>query len=153
MQAAIRKEAEGLLALKTWDEDSHTEKDDLIKEAIRQDIKIIIGDLLIIGSIKFFKRDRQFWKFKGRICYRGCSAKDESGAWAVYQELHAEPKGIQSAKSSLAYGMLPGNKTTQADAIKAYCQATLKSKHPTWVTIPPLLRRKDLNDSRPCCRL
>ena len=63
VQAAIKKEAEGLLALKTWDEDSHTNKDDLIKDAIRNGIKIIIGDLLILGSIKFFERARQFWKF------------------------------------------------------------------------------------------
>ena len=49
--------------------------------------------------------------------------------------------------------MLPGNKTTQADAIRAYCQALLQSKHPTWVTIPPLLRRKDMKEARPCFRL
>ena len=56
VQAAIKKEANGLLVLKTWDEDSHTNKDDLIKDAIRKGIKIIIGDLLILGSIKFFER-------------------------------------------------------------------------------------------------
>ena len=55
VQAAIKKEADGLLALKTWDQDSHTNKDDLIKDAVRKGIKIIIGDLLILGSIKFFE--------------------------------------------------------------------------------------------------
>ena len=153
VQKAIRKEAECLLALKTWDQDSHIEKDDLIKDALKKGIRLIIGDLLILGSIKFFERAREYWKFKGRICYRGDSAKDQSGAWAVYQELHAAPTGIHSANSNLAYGMLPGNKTTQADAIRAYCQALLKSKDPTWVTIPPLLRRKDMKEFRPCCRL
>ena len=49
--------------------------------------------------------------------------------------------------------MLPGNKTTQADAIRAYCRALLQSKHPTWVTIPPLLRRRDMKEPRLCCRL
>ena len=73
-------------------------------------IHIIIGDLLILGSIRFFERARQLWKFKGRMCYRGDSAQDESGAWAVYQELHAAQTGIHSANSKLAYGMLPGNK-------------------------------------------
>ena len=77
VQAAIKKEAEGLLAFKTWDEDSHTYKDDLIKDAVRKGIQFIVGDLLILGSIKFFERARQFWKFKGRICYRGDSAKDQ----------------------------------------------------------------------------
>ena len=61
-------------------------KDDLIKDALKRGIKIIIGDLLILGSIKFFERAKQFfWKFKGRMCYRGDFAKDQSGAWAVYQ--------------------------------------------------------------------
>ena len=49
--------------------------------------------------------------------------------------------------------MLPGNKTTQADAIRAYCQTLLKSRDPTWVTITQLLRRKDMKERRPCCRL
>ena len=43
---------------------------------------------------------------------------------------------------NLAYGMLPGNAPTQADAVRAYVQSTLKSKHDTWVTIPPLLQPK-----------
>ena len=61
--------------------------------------------------------------------------------------------GIHSANSNLAYGMLPGHKTTQADAIRAYCQALLKSKVHTWVTISPILRRRDMKEPRPCCRL
>ena len=53
VQEAIWKEAEGLLKLKTWDEDSHIEKEELIRNALRDGIQIIIGDLLIFGRIKF----------------------------------------------------------------------------------------------------
>ena len=92
----------------------------------------MIGDLLVIGSIKFCERDKSFWKYKGRICYRGDAAKDQNGAYAIYQELDASPTSIHSANSNLAYGMLPRNSTTQADAVRAYVQSTLKSKHDTW---------------------
>ena len=56
VQQAIKQEAKGLLDLNTWDQDSHRDKEDLIKEAIRTGIKIIIGDLVILGSIKFVER-------------------------------------------------------------------------------------------------
>ena len=41
----------------------------------------------------------------------------------------------------MAYGALPGNATTTADAIKAYVQAFLKSNFQTWIEFPPDLRR------------
>ena len=37
----------------------------------------------------------------------------------------------------MAYGALPGNATTTADAIKAYVQAFLKSNFQTWIELPP----------------
>eukprot|EP00973_Karenia_brevis_P091184 12406276-Karenia_brevis.AAC.1 len=35
---------------------------------------------------------------------------------------------------------MPRNKTTQADAIRAYVHSDLKSVHPTWVIVPPGLQ-------------
>ena len=51
--------------------------------------------------------------------------------------------------------MLPGNATTQADAVRAYVQSVPKAKHDTWVTIPPLLQPKAWKGKyvRPTCRL
>ena len=40
----------------------------------------------------------------------------------------------------MAYGALPGNATTTADAIKAYAQAFLKSNLQTWIELPPEMR-------------
>ena len=60
----------------------------------------------------------------------------------MYQELGANPTSVQGLNACLAYGALPGNKTTAADAIKAYVQALLKSKHKTWIELPPELRPK-----------
>ena len=79
-----QKEEERLLKLKTWDEDSHCEKEELISWAIKHGMHISIGDLLFLGSTKHCERAKEFWNFKGRICYRGDSAQDQLGAWDVY---------------------------------------------------------------------
>ena len=63
--------------------------------------------------------------------YRGDSAKDEEGAAAVYQNLSASPTSIRAMNANIAYGRVPGHKTTSADAVKAYVQATLNSEFPT----------------------
>ena len=79
VQKAIRAEADGLLPMNTWDESSVRDKQRVIDDAKRTGRHTVIGDLLVIGSIKFFERDKSFWKYKGRICYRGDAAKDQKG--------------------------------------------------------------------------
>ena len=54
---------------------------------------------------------------------------------------------------NIAYGRIPGHKNTSADAVKAYVQAFLNAKHPTWVQIPKELRPKHWKHGRPVCRL
>ena len=70
-------------------------------------------------------------KRKGRICFRGDIVKDQNGALAVFQEMSASPMVVQDANANIAYGALSGNKTTAADALRAYVQSFLKSKHKT----------------------
>ena len=78
--------------------------------------------------------------------YRGDCAKDEHGAAAVYQELGANPTSVQGLNACLAYGSLPGNCSSAADAVKAYVQALLSSKYKTWIELPPELRPKHWRD-------
>ena len=108
-----------------------------------------------ICSVKFWEKATEFHKHKGRICFRGDNVKDEHGAVAVFQEMSATPTTIQSANSNLAYGCLPGHKTTQADAVRAYVQAVLKGVYPTWVQVPKELWPADWKDkyTRPMCQL
>ena len=68
--------------------------------------------------------------------FRGDAVKDQDGAVAVFHTLSASPTTIHISNSIIAYGCLPGHKTTQADAIRAYVQSVLKSKNETWVSIP-----------------
>ena len=153
---AIKAEASGLLAEKTWLEETVIEKADLLQWANHSRKKIHIGDLLLLCSIKYFEMPEAYHKHKGRICFRGDNARDEKGAYAVYQELSASPTSIHTANCNIAYGCLPGHKTTQADAIRAYIQALLGSLFETYVRIPWDLwpqAWKDAGMHAPCCKL
>ena len=82
---------------------------------------------MTISPIKFSELAAHLRKHTGRIVYRGDCAKDEYGAAAVYQELGANPTSVQGLNACVAYGSLPGNQCTVADAVKAYVQVLLKS--------------------------
>ena len=87
---------------------------------------------------------------------QGDNAKDEKVAYAVYQKLSASPTSIHTADCNIAYGCLPGHKTTQADAIRAYVQSLLGSRFETYVRIPRDLwpqAWKDKGMYAPCCIL
>ena len=92
---------------------------------------------------------------KGRVVFRGDNARDESGALAIYQDLNASPTLITSANANIAYGLFRGNKTTSADAVKAYIQSELKAAHPTYVELPKELWPKEWHGkyTRPAVKL
>ena len=138
--AAVRAEADGLRSVPTWDEDNPREFDDVRRESRQSGVKVHFGKLMTIASIKSYELAKHLQKMKGRIVYRGDCAKDEEGAAAVYRELGANPTSVQGLNACMAYGALPGNATTTADAIKAYVQAFLKSNFQTWIELPPELR-------------
>ena len=46
------------------------------------------------------------------------------------------PTTVVATNVNVMYGCLEGNKTTDADAVRAYVQSLLKSKHRTFVKIP-----------------
>ena len=82
-------------------------------------------------------------KYKGRWCYQAPKAKaysredDSCGAVALYQDLDSKPTTVVASNINVWWGCQPGNKTTSADAVRAYVQALLKSKHRTFVKLPP----------------
>jgi len=137
--AAVRKEADGLLSKGTWDLSTVKELEALKAESKRTGEPVHLGSLMSICSIKFAEMAREHQLLKGRVVYRGDCARDEWGAAAVYQEMSASPTTIQATNANIAYGMLPGHKTTSADAVKAYVQSLLKSKQATWISLPPEL--------------
>ena len=94
-------------------------------------------------------------KCKGRVCFRGNDVKDEYSVAAVFQELSSSPSSVHSVNCNIAYGSMPGHETHQSDAVRAYVQSVLKSKHPTYVLIPPELQPPEWSGKyrQPCCRL
>ena len=88
------------------------------------------------ASIKFYELAAHLQKMKGRIVYRGDCAKDEHGSAAVYQELGANPTSVQVLKACIAYGSLPGNSTSAADAIKSVrpSLSERKAQNVDWAT-------------------
>ena len=128
---AVKEEADGLSNAGVWDLSAVREQGEVAAEARRTHTKVHFGQLMTIASIKFFELAKHLQKMKGRIVYRGDCARDEYGAAAVYQELGANPTSVQGLNNCLAYGSLPGHKTTAADAVKAYIQALLRSQHQT----------------------
>ena len=117
--AAVRAEADGLRSVPTWDEDNPGQFEEVRSKSHRSGVKVHFGKLMTKASIKFYELAKHLQKMKGRIVYRG----DEEGAAAVYRTLGANPTSVQGLKACVAYGALPGNATTAADAIKAYVQA------------------------------
>jgi len=136
---AIRSEGRALVECGTWDESTVVERDVLFQRVKDAKQKISWGDLLTLCSIKFFEKGPDFWKYKGRICFRGDKIRDQDGAPAVFQELSSSPAAIQAANANIAYGLIPGHKSTVSDALSAFTQAYLKTLTPTWVTIPKTL--------------
>jgi len=133
---AIRKEADGLLSKGTWDIKTVMEQRHLLQKARKNGEKLHLGSLMTICSEKFAEMDAALRVLKGRVVFRGDCTKDQDGTAAVFQNLTASPTSITSANANIAYGRIPGNKTSSADAVKAYVQALLKAKNPTWVKIP-----------------
>ena len=135
-QTAIRDEGRALVEEGTWLESTVTEKLDLVDMARKNKESIVLGDLMTICSIKFFEKPEEWWKWKGRIVFRGDNAKDEQGLAAVYQELSSSPTAVQGVNANIAYGCIPGHSSSVSDALRAYIQSLLRSKKKTWVSIP-----------------
>ena len=136
---AIREEADGLVDKGTWDLSTVTERCDQIANAKAKGIKIHLGQLMSICSEKFAELAEHLRVLKGRIVFRGDIVKDQEGAAAVFQDLAANPTSVAGINNNIAYGMIPGHKTSTADAVKAYVQSLLDSKCATWVQLPPEL--------------
>ena len=152
---ALLVEKAGLLSQRTWWEETVIEKERLVSDAQANNKTIHCGELMPIASIKHFESPA-LRKYKGRIVFRGDNVKDQDGAIAVFQELSASPSAVHTINANICYGCLPGNKTMAADALQAYLQADLATKHPTWVHIPKELWPKEWHNKgykRPMCLL
>ena len=136
--AAVRKEADGLRANNTWDDDSVRLLSDLRSAARREQRKVKIAELLTLCGIKFFELPQQQWKYKGRICYRGDSIFDAHGNHVLFEETATTPTSLVALNLALFFGCRDGNQVSLADAVQAFLQADLSEagEPDTWVILP-----------------
>ena len=153
--AAVRAEADALVAAGTCLEASVVEQDVLRTSARASKKTVHFGQLMTICSVKYWEKPETFHKYKGRVCFRGDCVKDEHGHAAVFNELSSSPTNVPDTNSTIAYGLCPGHKVSCADAVRAYIQSELGTKTETWVLVPRELWPTKWGDrfTRPMCRL
>lgn len=150
---AIQNEVNGLLANGVWSFDEVVSRDDLINQAKESKTDINIGRLMTILSIKNHESP-SISKLKCRIVFRGDDIRTQDNTLAVLQEAKVNPTGLVGLNANLAYGCCKNHSSTQSDIIKAYTQALLKSKVPTWVELSSELVPAEFSHIRkPCVRL
>ena len=85
---------------------------------------------------KHSELDKQFHKYKGRIIYRGDSAKDQDDNCAVYADMASSASLLAGSRMVDATGLMSGHGCEQSDAPGAYTQTELGGKVVTWISIP-----------------
>ena len=96
--------------------------------------------------IKNSQLGKEFWRYKGRIVFRGDIVKNEQGNFAVFTEPGASASHLAAAKFMDAISRLPGNSGEDSDAVGAYTQVKLDEVAEllgvpglvtkTWVSLP-----------------
>ena len=112
-----------------WDESKVREWRDVAAESRRTGKKAHIGRIFEICVEKGSElpKGHKGRKFKGRVVYQGNNVKDETGSFAIFQDLSSAPAAMSAGKMADAYGLLPGHDTQLADGEQAYIQARLKA--------------------------
>lgn len=117
---AIRDEAEGLVTAGTWDLDSVQEYQSVKDQAKKSGVSVHFGQLMTIASIKFYESTSSH--NISRRCRVGLSTVVSVRRTRMElppftkNYIGANPTSVQGLNACLAYGALPGNKTTAADA-------------------------------------
>jgi hypothetical protein len=137
---AIDSEKNGLLEGGTWleSEIEIISKADVLKKYSGSTVHF--GSLMAVVSIRVCEKHPNDRKIKAGVVFRGDAVKDQDGIAPTFQELQASaPSSSAGLNIVMAYSMIGDNTCTTSDCIRAYIQCLLKSKHPTFVLLPPEL--------------
>ena len=101
-QAALQKERERLEAVPVWDLHNPVSWKEVSAEAIRNNTKAYIGDImpLVYQKHSEIKGNDPLKIYKGRIVYRGDAIKDEFFEWSLFGEVASSPSAgsVQSGR-------------------------------------------------------
>ncbi len=134
-----------------WKESESQSKESIINEAHKNHETIHLASLMTIVSIKGSEKDPGEWRVKARIVFRGDAARDQGGLNAIFQNL--APSSIAGLNTVMAFSMLQGNSCSTSDCVRAYIQSHLKTKHRTFVKLPPgIVPASKCHIKAPCAR-
>ena len=119
---AVQKEADGLRANETWNDETVDTLQNWKTWARNSNIKIHVADLLTLCGIKHFELGPSQWKYKGRVVYRGDRIRDTDGNVILFQEIATSPTAIIALQIALWYGLLADHIVTCSDAVQAFLQ-------------------------------
>ena len=107
------------------------------KKLERAQLHVTLGEssACVMKRIPSSPLDDPHRKFKGRVVFQGNQVRGQNWNTAMFQELSSCPAAMGAAKAAECYGLIPGHKTEQADAVMAYTQSKLGGV-PTWVRLP-----------------
>ena len=136
---AVQKEAVGLRANNTWDDQTVSTLHQVRHWAKSVGIPIKVAELLTLCGIKHWELEPEHWRWKGRIVYRGDRVFDEHHNWLLFDETSTTPTSLVALNVALWYACLPGHSASCSDAIQAFLQSALDDSDYTYVVIPPEL--------------
>ena len=84
---------------------------------------------MTLCHIKHSERDKQYWKYKRRVVFRGDKVKDEDGFFAVFSEQGTSASHMAAAKFLDAIARFDGCHGQNADAVSAYTQVRLRDAY------------------------
>ena len=136
-QAAMDKEWNKLEKQVAWDKTQVREWRDVCAEAKAKHKMVHVGRVfgILVEKGSELPANHPERKFKGRVVFQGNNVRDQTGDWALFEELSSAPATMEAGKAVDAYGCVKGNVCQQADGTSAYTQALLGGI-PTWVRLP-----------------
>jgi hypothetical protein len=133
----MNKEWEKLEKQEAWIIASVREWVDVCAEAKRNNVVVHVGRVfgILVEKGSELPKGHKERKFKGRVVFQGNNVKDQTGDWALFEELSSAPATMEAGKEVDAYGCVDGNICQQADGTSAYTQALLGGVK-TWIRLP-----------------
>ena len=141
------KEWKKFETIPAWDLRKVKSKKEVILEAQRDNMRVHLASLMDIFHLENAELKPKLLKFQGRAVLRGNIVKDDSGAYAVFNEKGSSASQMTAAKIMDVTVRLPGCHGQAADAVSAYTQVKLedapkllknpKSESPdVWIRLP-----------------
>ena len=145
---AVKQEAIGLRANKTWDDEAVSTLHQIRNWAKAVGVKIKVAELLTLCGIKHFELDPSQWRWKGRFVYRGDRVFDENHNLTLFEETATTPTSLVELNVALWSSCQEGNAASCSDAAQAFLQSELDDEDYTYWRSHSMATRKQVVGGR-----